>query len=305
MISLLAFGCPVQAIVGTFKVDERTVADWERESGKHCQDVHQVLVQNGQQDLFQVQADEIRVKAQGIITWMALAIAVPTRLWLGGVVTKSRNSAMAVVLAGQIKACAFCHPLLICFDGFAGYVKAFQQTFRIPFPTGKRGCPRLISWPNIILAQVIKQYANRCVVGVKRCIVQGSEAIVADLIKKSQGKGVINTAFIERLYATFRARMNTLARRSRSLARTIDKLDAGMYIVGCIYNFCTWHQSLRVPLYLGANAKRRWVKRTPAMAAKLTNHQWSVLELLSCKIFTNTSKDGAQLIKTAPLIQLA
>ena len=59
-----------------------------------------------------------------------------------------------------------------------------------------------------------------------------------------------------------------------------------MYLVGCVYNFCTYHQSLRLPLYVVSRQgqRRRWVPRTPAMATGLTDHQWSVEELLLFKI---------------------
>jgi len=95
---------------------------------------------------------------------------------------------------------------------------------------------------------------------------------------RSQSGGVLNTAYIERLNATFRARLAGLVRRTRALVATLETLEAGMYLVGCVYNFCSWHQSLRVPLYvLGSRGEqRRWVGRTPAMAAGLTDHRWSV-----------------------------
>ena len=84
VITLLAHGCPLQAIVAAFGVDERTVQAWQQRAGQHCQQVHEHLVAQPR-DLGQVQADEIRAKLQGGILWMAMAIQVPTRLWLGGV----------------------------------------------------------------------------------------------------------------------------------------------------------------------------------------------------------------------------
>ena len=78
-------------------------------------------------------------------------------------------------------------------------------------------------------------------------------------------------AYIERLNATFRARCHSLVRRGRGLARQASTLVSGMYLVGCLYNFCTPHQSLQ----------REDGAYTPAMAAGLTHHLWSVGELLS------------------------
>ena len=103
------------------------------------------------------------------------------------------------------------------------------------------------------------------------------------LIEKMQGKGMINTAFIERLSATFRQRISSLTRRTRTLAQQAETLVAGMYIVGCFYNFCDFHHSLRWKLSAGSFG-HRWVQRTPAIAAGPTDHQWTPAELFNCKI---------------------
>ena len=51
VITLLAYGCPVQAIVHAFGLDERTVAAWRDRAGAHCQQVHQAIVEQGKLDL--------------------------------------------------------------------------------------------------------------------------------------------------------------------------------------------------------------------------------------------------------------
>ncbi len=72
VVTLLAFGCPVQAIVQAYGPAERTVASWRERAGKQCQRVHQAIVEQGQLDLVHVQADEIRVKARSMVAWMGL-----------------------------------------------------------------------------------------------------------------------------------------------------------------------------------------------------------------------------------------
>ena len=91
---------------------------------------------------------------------MALAMVVSSRLWLGGVVTDKRDKTMVRALALQVRACALRRPLLACFDGFVAYVKAFQEAFGSPRHTGRRGRPRLIKWPKVVLVQVIKRCAK-------------------------------------------------------------------------------------------------------------------------------------------------
>src|SRR3989449_7448185 len=83
VVPLLAHGCPVQAIVAAFGFDERTVAAWWARAGRQGQAVQEYLVEQPR-DLGHVQADELRVKKQGGIVWMSLAMMVKTRLWFGG-----------------------------------------------------------------------------------------------------------------------------------------------------------------------------------------------------------------------------
>ena len=81
VVTLLAYGCPVQAIVAAFDLDERTLARWQKESGLQCKRVHEHLIEAGKVSLLQVQADEIRVKAVSGIYWLASAMEVRSRLW--------------------------------------------------------------------------------------------------------------------------------------------------------------------------------------------------------------------------------
>ncbi len=119
---------------------------------------------------------------------------------------------------------------------------------------------------------------------VDRRIVQGAEAMVVNLIHATQqGCGGINTAFIERINATFRQRIHFLTRRTRCLAHQADSLLAGMYLVGCFYNFCDFHHSLRLKLSVGS-FRHHWVQRTPALAAGLTDHLWTPAELFAFKV---------------------
>ena len=72
VVTLLSYGCPVQAIVHAFGLDERTVASWRDRAGIHCERIHQALIETGKLDLVRVQADEIRVRGRNMIAWMGL-----------------------------------------------------------------------------------------------------------------------------------------------------------------------------------------------------------------------------------------
>jgi len=270
LITLLAHGCPLQAIVAACGFNERTVAAGWRRAGGQGQAVQEPLVEQPR-DLGQVQADEIRVKKQGGIVWMALAMMVSTRLWLAGEVSEHRDMTLIRRLIARVRACALPRPILFCTDGVCSYIRAIRETFRDPVYAGALGRPRLRPWRNVCIAQVVKRYAQRRVVDVERRIVDGTPARVETLRRRAQGGGVINTAYIERLNATFRERLASLTRRGRALARCTLTLQHGMYLIGTVYNFCTPQASLA---HAGGGT-------TPAMAAGITDHGWSVRELLS------------------------
>jgi hypothetical protein len=217
-----------------------------------------------------VQADELRVKKQGGIVWMAMAMMVKTRLWLGGEVSEQRDMPLIRRLIERVRRGAACRPLLICTDGLVSYIRAIRETFRDPVRTGTSGRPRLRPWRNVLIAQVVKRYERRRVVNTERRIIAGTLARVETLRRRSQGDGGINTAYIERLNATFRERLAPLARRCRALARQPLTLYEGMFVVGTVYNFCTPHTSL-------SQAQQT----TPAIAAGITDHCWTMHELLS------------------------
>jgi hypothetical protein len=226
---LLAPGCPLQAIVAALGFDERTVAAGWARSGRQGQAVHEYLVEQSR-DLGQVQADELRVKQQGGIVWMAMAMMVKTRLWLGGEVSAQRDLPLIRRLIQRVRRCAAHRPLLVCTDGLVSSIRAVRD----PIHTGQGGRPRLRPWRHVLIAQVVKRYERRRVVDTERRIVEGTPARVETLRRRSQGGGVINTAYMERLNATFREHLAPLARRCRALARHTMTLHEGMFLVGTV-----------------------------------------------------------------------
>ncbi len=266
VVTLVAYGCPGTAIVAAFGIDERTVAAWIGRAGQQAEVFHHQHIER--LDLRQVQVDEMRLKVQSMIVWIAMAMAVGSRLWLGAVCRQQRDR----MLARQIITCVYNWakqlPLLISFDGWAAYPKACHFIFREPHYSGRRGGPRLISWPQLTLAQVVKQ-RRPPTFRITRQIVSGSATMFCRLIEYTQGAGTINTAYIERLFATFRGRLALCVRRTRHPARQLDTVVQHVYLVGCLYNFCRYHRSLG--------------QRSPAMVAGLTDHLWSVSEFLWCR----------------------
>lgn len=275
-------GCPLQAIVHAYGLDERTVASWRGRAGTHCQGVHQALIEQGQLDLVHVQADEIRVKGRSMIAWMGLTLMISTRLWLGGAVSLTRDKALADHLMRHVRACAQAlGAVLVCTDGWAAYPQSIKRAFRDKVTgRGGRGRPRFQIWPQLQIGTVIKHAVKRRVKAVTRQMAWGRLEQAQMLLKHSGGGSVLNTALIERFNGTMRERLAALTRKCRHPARRLNALHTGMYLIGCTYNFCWPHETLSRPRH----PHHAWSACTPAMASGLTDHVWSVWELLRYRV---------------------
>jgi len=244
VVTLSAFGCPVQAIVHAYGLDERTVASWRDRAGQQCQRVHQALIEQGQLELIHVQADEIRVKARGMVIWMGLAMMVSSRLWLAGVVSCTRDTQLADRLLQQVRACCRAgSALLVCTDGWAAYPAGIKRAFRDKVKeTAGRGRACLRVWSGLCIATVIKRTQKKRVVEVTRKMTLGTLEYASTLLQASRGGTVLNTAFIERLNGTMRERLAPLTRTCRHAAQRVHPLETGMYLIGSTYNFCVRHE---------------------------------------------------------------
>jgi hypothetical protein len=256
---------------------ERTVARWIERAGKHCEQVHaERIVQKGL-DLRHVQVDEMWVKCYKMIAWMGLALMVESRLWLGGVVSQSCDHRLTDRLLRLVRGC--CLPLvalLVCCDGFAAYPGSICRAFceKIPNPYGI-GRTRLQAWPDLIIGIINKHRHEKRVVQVTREMAQGFLQQAVAVLKATGGGSTLNTAFLERFNATMRERLATLTRRSRHASHRIEMVEAGMWLVGTTYNWCLPHRELS-----RREAKRQGMRGERAMASGLTDHLWSLNELL-------------------------
>lgn len=232
VIILLAYGCPTQAIVHAYGVDERTVAEWHKRAGKHCQQVHHAIVEQGRVDAHHVQADEIRVKGCKMIAWMGLAIDVSTRLWLAGGVSLQRDTTLADHVLQHVRACCQAvGALLVSTDGWAAYPNSIKRAFREKVKkTAGRGRACLVAWPELCIATVIKHVKHKRVVEITRKMTLGTLEQAQQLLQATGGGSELNTAFIERFNGTMRERLASLTRKCRHAAHRLETIEAGMYL---------------------------------------------------------------------------
>ena len=160
------------------------------------------------------------------MAWMGLAMMVSTRLWLSGVVSRTRDTSLADRLLRQVRACsqAAC-TLLVCTDGWAANPNSIKRAFRDKVKrTAGRGRAALQVWSGLHIGTVIKQTVNKHLTAVIRQMSHGSLGQAMHLLQGSGGGQVLNTSYIERLNGTMRERLATLTRKCRHAAHGLQAL---------------------------------------------------------------------------------
>jgi IS1 family transposase len=171
---------------------------------------------------------------------------------------------------------------LITSDEYKPYkkaiLKAYGRTIKPP-RTGKPGRPkgsRRIPENGLKYATVHKHRRKGRVVKIDLRAVFGSKRDVEAAVEVSAVSNMINTAFVERQNGTDRNRNARKVRKSYCFSKDWDVHNAMTYFTMYSYNFCWPVRTLRLQ-----DRDERWYSRTPAMAAGLTDHIWSLYEWLT------------------------
>jgi len=185
-----------------------------------------------------------------------------------------------------------CAPLFLT-DGFREYMTALLthdgQWVHLPRrqATGPAPKPRWMPLPGLRYAQVIKTVRRRRLVDVKHRVVFGTLVAVEQVLAPLGWH--INTAFVERVNLTIRQHVAAVGRRVSTLCKGEEGLRQQLALHHVYYNFCLPHASLRQPLSQpeptkGIGSAKTWQPWTPAMAAGLTDHVWTLREVLLFRV---------------------
>jgi hypothetical protein len=141
--------------------------------------------------------------------------------------------------------------------------------------------------PQLLYAQVVKTIRRRRLVRMHYRVVFGTLEVVEQVLAPRGWH--INTVFVERINLTIRQHVAAVGRRVSTLCKGEDGLQQQLSMLHCYYNFCLPHTSLRRPLPQleltnGSGSATQWQPHTPAMAAGLTDHVWSVREMLLFRV---------------------
>jgi len=223
--------------------------------------------------------------------WVWAAVDLVSKLWLAHVVG-DRSLACAQRLihtVAQVLALG-CLPVFLS-DQWSAYQDALVAHFGHwvnPSRRFQRGRPPKPCWealPGLCYAQLVKERRHGRVIRVSFKVVFGQMQAVLGCLKASGVGQVINTALIERLNLSIRQHVSTLKRRTISLAKTEVGLQDQLYLARGYYNFCLPHAALRPPLPApqptkGTGSPKRWLARSPAVAAGITAHTYRLEALL-------------------------
>jgi IS1 family transposase len=308
VLACLAEGLGIRATARVFEVAPHTVLQWLVEAAEQLRafsayflcDLH----------LEQLQLDELyavlRDRKAGAISddeairrlerspyWVWTAMDPKSKLLLV-VDVGSRTLAMAQRVVHQVTQVLVpdCVPLVLT-DGLKDYGTALLTHFGYWMhperrqDKGPRPKPRWMPLPGLLYAQVVKSYRRRRLVGVKHRVVFGTQLAIEQVLARCGW--TINTAFVERLNLDIRQRVAAIGRRVNTLCQGEAGLRDQLALFHVYHNFVVPHASLRQPLLVpevtnGRGAAKVWRPCTPAMAAGLTDHVWSLKEVLLYRV---------------------
>jgi len=170
-------------------------------------------------------------------------------------------------------------PPAIATDGEGAYREWMVQTWgKVPTYNGF-GRPPTWKQPqkDFKLLQLIKKRSGMRILSATPYVVYGEQEEVEKVLQP-------HTAYIERTHLTSRHINGKLVRRSLSFSKCLDQLKASLAWTDAIYNFTRPVRTLRLEV---KHKNKRWVQRSPAMVAGLTDHIWTIKELVTAIVPPN------------------
>src|SRR5499433_1031644 len=307
-IGALAQGPGIRAVARVFEVDPNTVLQWLVEAAAHLRTFSQYFLHDIRGT--QVQLDELFALLSAVKTGEVSATEAIQRLsrsphWVWGAldpVTKllltldvgDRTLAMAQRVVHQVVQVLApgCVPLFLT-DGFKEYTTALLTHYGHWVQPDRRQAtgpvpkPRWMPLPQLLYAQVVKTVRRRRLVRVRHRVVFGTLEAVQQVLAACGWQ--TNTAFIERVNLSIRQHVAAVGRRVTTLCKHEAGVRQQLALYHVYYNFCVPHASLRLPLPQSApthgnGSAKRWQPQTPAMAAGLTDHVWTLREVLLFRV---------------------
>jgi IS1 family transposase/transposase-like protein len=291
ILNHIAEGCGVRKTARLVDVHPDTVSRYSHAAGEHATNLHNDLVAHSPETR-ELQMDEkwsfVAKKEKHCDAddpedrfrgdcWDHVAFDPEHRLVLA-VIPEERTAATVHELVADVKGRLEGRtPELITTDEYAAYEGAILETFGVevvPPRTGKPGRPRQpykVAPAGLNYATVHKTRKKGRVVSVVTRVIFGVMAAVQAALVKSTVSRAVNTSFVERHNGTDRNRSARKARKTYCFSKDWWIHRAVTFFTMYSYNFCWPVRTLKA---------ERGEERTPAMAANLTDHVWTLAEWL-------------------------
>ena len=308
LLACMAEGLGIRATARVFEVAPTTVLHWLVEAAEQLRafsayvlcalHLEQLQLDEVYAVLREVKAGEIsddeaisRLERSPYWVWTALD---PQSKLLVVVDVGTRTLAMAQRVVHQVtRVLAPGGVPLFLTDGLKDYATALLTHFgswRQPArrqDKGPRPRPRWMPRPALLYAQVVKAYRRRRLVGVTHRVVFGSRLAIEQMLARCGW--TINTSLVERLNLDIRQRVAAIGRRVNTLCQGEAGVRDQLALFQVYHNFVVPHASLRQPLPApevtnGRGSAKVWRPCTPAMAAGLTDHVWTLREVLLFRV---------------------
>lgn len=307
-IRQLAEGASIRAVARNIECDKDTVCHWLPRVGRHCLRLIDYFFRN--LHLTECQLDELwtfvykkeehltvfeKLAKRYGDTWIWTAFDPVHKLVPAWVVGK-RSLINARKLIKRLKTRLDRHIPFFTSDDLPHYADALLAAYGVlvtpprRFPRGRPPAPRLQPPADLVYAVVVKQREHGHVVRVTTHILYGTPAQVADRLQASPVSRTISTYGVERNNLTVRQHSRRLGRKVNAFSKKRVYLKSQLALAFAYYHFCRPHRGLRqkleqpMPTKNGHGTPKRWRQVTPAMAAGLTDHVWTIDELLSFRV---------------------
>jgi IS1 family transposase len=165
-----------------------------------------------------------------------------------------------------------------------GLLRVYGIREELPKGPRKRGRPRKLKLrppPGLRYAQVVKHRRKGRVVSITTKVIFGKEQKVKELLAASPVSKGVNISFVERNNLTLRQQSRRLGRKTNGFSKDISRLEAQLNLALGYYHFVKEHFGLRRE---SEDTSKKWVQRSPAMAAGIADHIWSTRELLIYRV---------------------
>jgi hypothetical protein len=155
--------------------------------------------------------------------------------------------------------------------------------------TGRKPNPVLVPHPDLKYAQIIKNKANNEVVGTFHRVVFGYPNEVIGLLCPG-AKGHVHTSYVERMNLTFRNHLARFIRKTMNFSKDWGFHTGAVEFFQAWYNLVKLHDSLKIEINLDMEEigfqknPKKWIFQTPAMVELLTDHVWTMKELMNWKV---------------------